>query len=111
VERRPLNRCLSDDDDDDDDDTDADGGGDRAAASLRCEDRVRSVIGSSSSSSDLLELGRLVHCAAYNVLMAVISSTQTDSKFYTGFLFPHDNLAKVSSLPPSLQSLCRVTLM
>jgi len=93
-----------------DDYDDADGG-DRAAASLRCEDCVRSVVGSSSSSSELVELGRLVHCAAYNMLTAVISSTQTDSKFYTGFLFPHDNLAKVSSLPPSLRSLCRVTLI
>ena len=52
--------------------------------------------GASSSSTDVKELGRLIHCAAYNVLIAVISSTQSELKFYVGFLFPSDNLAKVS---------------
>ena len=30
---------------------------------------------------------RQLHCAAYNALIAVISSTQTDPKFYNAFLF------------------------
>ncbi|XP_041364232.1 DNA-dependent protein kinase catalytic subunit-like [Gigantopelta aegis] len=35
----------------------------------------------------LLEERRQYHCSAYNLLIAVISCTQTDSKFYNGFLF------------------------
>ncbi|XP_052761107.1 DNA-dependent protein kinase catalytic subunit-like isoform X2 [Mya arenaria] len=35
----------------------------------------------------LLELRRQYHCAAYNLMIAFISRTQTDLKFYTGFLF------------------------
>ncbi|KAK3580733.1 hypothetical protein CHS0354_005741 [Potamilus streckersoni] len=38
----------------------------------------------------LLNLRRQYHCAAYNLLIAVISCTQTDSKFYTGLLFKDD---------------------
>ena len=53
------------------------------------------MTGTTSSSTDVAELGRLIHCAAYNLLAAVISATQSDLKFYTGFLFPPDNLAKV----------------
>jgi len=68
---------------------------DRAAASLRSEDCVRWMTGQSTMSTDAVELSRLIHCAAYNVLTAVISATQTDLKFYSGFLFPPDNLAKV----------------
>ncbi|GAB6025762.1 hypothetical protein CHUAL_011747 [Chamberlinius hualienensis] len=34
-----------------------------------------------------LEMRRRCRCAAYNCLIAVISCTQTDVKFYTGFLF------------------------
>jgi len=56
------------------------------------------MTGSCSSSTDIVELNRLIHCAAYNVLTAVISCTQSDLKFYTGCLFPSDNLAKVSLL-------------
>ena len=59
----------------------------------------------SGSAAELAEMSRLIHCAAYNVLIAVISSTQTDSKFYAGFLFPLDNLAKVS-LPFTAMQHC-----
>ncbi|XP_077979786.1 DNA-dependent protein kinase catalytic subunit-like [Glandiceps talaboti] len=41
----------------------------------------------------LVELRRQYHCAAYNTLIAVISSTQNEIKFYNGFLFS-ENLAK-----------------
>ena len=41
-----------------------------------------------------VELRRQYHCAAYNLLIAVLSSTQTDAKFYTAFLFKEDE-AKV----------------
>lgn len=63
-----------------------------------------------------MELRRQYHCAAYNLLIAVLSSTQTDAKFYTAFLFKEDE-AKVclrficesiclpSNLPFSLQKL------
>jgi len=54
--------------------------------------------GASSSATDVRELSRLIHCAAYNVLIAVISSTQSELKFYVGFLFPLDNLAKVCAV-------------
>jgi DNA-dependent protein kinase catalytic subunit len=40
------------------------------------------------------ELRRQYHCAAYNLLIAVLSSTQTDAKFFTAFLFKEDE-AKV----------------
>ncbi|XP_061175418.1 DNA-dependent protein kinase catalytic subunit-like [Saccostrea echinata] len=36
------------------------------------------------------ELRRQYHCAAYNLLIAVLSSTQNDAKFYTAFLFKED---------------------
>ena len=49
----------------------------------------------SESVIHLKELARMLHCAAYNVLIAVISSTQSEIKFYNGFIFPADNLAKV----------------
>jgi len=77
---------------------------DRAAASLRSEDCMRWMTGTCSSSTDIVELNRLIHCAAYNVLTAVISCTQSELNFYTGFLFPSDNLAKVSALLSSLPS-------
>ncbi|XP_078691376.1 DNA-dependent protein kinase catalytic subunit-like isoform X2 [Branchiostoma floridae x Branchiostoma belcheri] len=41
----------------------------------------------------LLDLRREFHCAAYNALIAIISCTQTDMKFYTAFLF-QENTAK-----------------
>ncbi len=41
-----------------------------------------------------LELRRLFHCAAYNALIAIITCTQTEIKFYNGFLFS-ENPAKV----------------
>ena len=41
----------------------------------------------------LLETRRRYHCAAYNCLVSVISSTQTDLKFYKGFLFA-ENIQK-----------------
>ncbi|XP_078611931.1 DNA-dependent protein kinase catalytic subunit-like isoform X2 [Branchiostoma floridae x Branchiostoma japonicum] len=41
----------------------------------------------------LLDLRREYHCAAYNALIAIISCTQTDMKFYTAFLF-QENTAK-----------------
>ncbi|XP_071796803.1 DNA-dependent protein kinase catalytic subunit-like [Asterias amurensis] len=40
-----------------------------------------------------LELRRLLHCAAYNALIAIITCTQTDIKFYNAFLFS-ENPAK-----------------
>ncbi|XP_056017774.1 DNA-dependent protein kinase catalytic subunit-like isoform X2 [Ostrea edulis] len=36
------------------------------------------------------ELRRQYHCAAYNLLIAVLSSTQNDAKFFTAFLFKED---------------------
>ena len=50
-----------------------------------------------------VDLRRQYHCAAYNTLIATISCTQTDVKFYNGLLFG-ENLAKVSDFfvfPPS----------
>ena len=44
--------------------------------------------------TDFLELRRQYHCAAYNALIAVISCTQSDVKFYNAFLFT-DTPAKV----------------
>ncbi|XP_048248370.1 DNA-dependent protein kinase catalytic subunit-like [Haliotis rufescens] len=38
----------------------------------------------------LVEQRRLYHCAAYNLLIAVISCTQSDVKFFKGFLFNDD---------------------
>ena len=45
----------------------------------------------------LIEMRRHYHCAAYNALIAVISCTQTDLKFYRGFLFQEDS-AKVQKI-------------
>lgn len=42
-----------------------------------------------------LELRRHMHCASYNALIAIISNTQTDLKFYQQFIFSGD-AAKVS---------------
>ena len=42
----------------------------------------------------LLDLRREYHCAAYNLLVSVVSCTQTDAKFYAVFLFG-ENEAKV----------------
>ena len=44
-----------------------------------------------------LETRRQLHCAAYNCLIAVISCTQTDAKFYNAFLFK-DNVDKVNTM-------------
>ncbi|XP_036359180.1 DNA-dependent protein kinase catalytic subunit isoform X2 [Octopus sinensis] len=41
-----------------------------------------------------LELRRQVHCAAYNLLIAIISCTQTDLKFYNVFLFAENEEKK-----------------
>ncbi|XP_070581112.1 DNA-dependent protein kinase catalytic subunit-like [Ptychodera flava] len=41
----------------------------------------------------LVDLRRQFHCAAYNTLIAVICCTQTEVKFYNGFLFS-ENTAK-----------------
>jgi len=82
----------------------------RAAASLRSEVGVRWLSDASSSATDVVELVRLIQCAAYNMLIAVISSTQSDLKFYAGFLFPPDNLAKVSVLWLSCSLQCSPSL-
>ncbi len=37
-----------------------------------------------------LRLRRPYHCAAYNALIAIISCTQTEEKFYSAFLFKDD---------------------
>lgn len=36
------------------------------------------------------ELRRQYHCAAYNMLLAVITCTQNKLQFYTGFLFKEE---------------------
>jgi len=38
----------------------------------------------------LLELRRVYHCMAYNMLVSVITCTQSKMQFYTGFLFKED---------------------
>lgn len=43
-----------------------------------------------------LELRRQHHCCAYNALVALISCTQTELKFYVGFLFS-ENPVKVGT--------------
>lgn len=48
----------------------------------------------------LLELQRQYRCAAYNTLIAAVSCTQTDAKFYNFFLFT-ENITKVLSIPHS----------
>ncbi|XP_065898419.1 DNA-dependent protein kinase catalytic subunit-like isoform X2 [Dysidea avara] len=40
----------------------------------------------------LKELRRQYHCTAYNTLVAIVSCTQKDVKFYTGFLFTENPL-------------------
>jgi DNA-dependent protein kinase catalytic subunit len=40
-----------------------------------------------STGGMLADLRRNYHCAAYNALASLISSTQTDPKFFSGFLF------------------------
>lgn len=55
-----------------------------------------------------LELRRQCHCCAYNALVALISCTQTELKFYVGFLFS-ENPVKVSEcthVPVHDQSIC-----
>ena len=47
-----------------------------------------------------LEIYRQLHCAAYNLLISIISCTQTDQKFYTAFLFS-ENQAKVNKMNKS----------
>lgn len=46
------------------------------------------------------ELRRQYHCAAFNMVAAVITCTQKDLKFYTTFLFKED-LTKVCNWSPS----------
>jgi len=46
----------------------------------------------------LKELRRQYHCAAYNTLVAIVSCTQKDVKFYTGFLFTENPLKVLSIL-------------
>nr|XP_006812076.1 PREDICTED: DNA-dependent protein kinase catalytic subunit-like [Saccoglossus kowalevskii] len=41
--------------------------------------------------SVLVELRRQYHCAAYNALVAIVSCTQNDIKFYNGFLFAENH--------------------
>lgn len=52
-----------------------------------------------------LDLRRRLHCAAYSALIAVISRTQTDVKFYNGFLFT-ENPLKVIRLETAAGFLC-----
>lgn len=52
-----------------------------------------------------LELRRRLHCAAYNALIAVISRTQMDVKFYNGFLFA-ENPSKVIKLETAAGFSC-----
>ena len=40
----------------------------------------------------LYELRRQYHCMAYNMLVAVITCTQSKIQFYTGFLFKEEPL-------------------
>lgn len=60
--------------------------------------------------STLLELRRQYHCAAYNALIAVISCTQTEQKFYVGFLFS-ENEVKVRSDFVHLLSLIGIHIL
>lgn len=48
-----------------------------------------------------LETYRQLHCAAYNLLISIISCTQTDQKFYSAFLFS-ENEAKSEYLLDNL---------
>lgn len=56
----------------------------------------------------LAELRRQYHCAAFNMVAAVISCTQKDLKFYTTFLFRED-LTKVNTCTCNLVSLFLMT--
>lgn len=40
-----------------------------------------------SGETQLLDLRRLYHCAAYNCAIAAISRSFSEPKFFTGFLF------------------------
>ncbi len=64
---------------------------DRLMNAVKSED-TRGV--GASGAVGCAELQRVCRCAAYNALAAVISRTQTELKFYNGFLFS-DNPAKV----------------
>ena len=61
-----------------------------------CVLHLPSRAGHSAKSEDLRgdrtlrELRRQYHCHAYNMLMAVISCTQTKPQFFQGFLFKED---------------------
>lgn len=48
-----------------------------------------------------LELRRQFHCCAYNALVALISCTQTELKFYVGFLFSENpvKVGRIQSVP------------
>ena len=52
----------------------------------------------------LLDLRREYHRSAYNALCAVIACTQSEQKFYTGFLFT-ENRIKVSKFIKILSNL------
>ena len=39
-----------------------------------------------------VDLRREYHCSAYNALCAVIACTQTEQKFYSGFLFTENKI-------------------
>ena len=59
----------------------------------------------------LKELRRQYHCAAYNTLVAIISCTQKDIKFYTGFLFTENPLKVVVCSMESLVYKCLTNLL
>lgn len=51
----------------------------------------------------LLELRRRYHCAAYNLMIAFISRTQTELKYYTAFLFEEkENKVSVSGITENI---------
>lgn len=66
-----------------------------------------------SGETQLLELRRLYHCAAYNCAIAAISCSFSEPKFFTGFLFsekpekvgPGFKKPKESSETETLQSV------
>ncbi|XP_076075287.1 DNA-dependent protein kinase catalytic subunit-like [Mytilus galloprovincialis] len=52
---------------------------------MRCAHDAKSE--DMTGEATLLDLRREYHCAAYNLLISVVSCTQTDAKFYAVFLF------------------------
>lgn len=57
--------------------------------------------------TQLLELRRLYHCAAYNCAIAAISCSFSEPKFYHGFLFSE----KPEKVRADLSNLTAVTTM